>query len=284
MSTSPRLNPPEHLSGVPDAPVVEIAPGRPWLTVDEVNRLIRQQGLSLAVAQAWVLDEVVSTITLESAEDKKLIRTYLESQGVSSDEQLAEWLKKQRLSFEDLTYFATKSERVRRWQRRRYGEEAEIRFLERKLELDQCTYSLLRVKEQDLAEELYQRIKEGEADFAELSQRYSEGQEKKTRGLIGPVPLAAGHPDLVAKLRISRAGQLWPPFPIGDVWILVRFEQLFPAQLNKETRDRMIEELFQVWFKERVQTMMQGDPLPPLPQLPPELDRVVSTNTSEGAP
>jgi hypothetical protein len=82
------------------------------------------------------------------------------------------------------------------------------------------------------------------------------------------VPLAAGHPDLVAKIRISRPGQLWLPFRIVDVWILLRFEQLFPAQLNEETRSRMIEELFQVWFKERVTSMMKGEPLPPLPSLP----------------
>ena len=265
---SPRQATPEPLSGVPDPPVVEIAPERPWLTVAETNRLIRLQGLSLAVAQAWVLDEVVSTITLEPAEEKQLIRRHLESQGVTSDEQLGQWLGQQRLSFDDLTYFATKSERVKRWQRLRYGEEAEIRFLERKLQLDQVTYSLLRVKDQELAEELYHRIKEGEADFPELCQLSSEGPEKRTRGLIGPVPLAAGHPDLAAKLRISRPGQLWPPFLIVDVWVVMRFEQLFPAQLNSDTRDRMIEELFQVWFNQRVASLMQGEPLPPLPHLP----------------
>ena len=271
MSQRPlRTNTHEPLSGVPDPPLIEIAPGRPWLTVPETNRLIRQQGLSLAVAQAWVLDEVVSTMALTPEEEKPLIRAYVESQGVTSDEQLAQWLEQQRLSFADLSYFATKAERLRRWQQRRYGDEAEIRFLERKLELDQVTYSLLRVKDQELAEELYQRIKEGEADFPQLSQRYSEGQEQQTRGLIGPVPLAAGHPDLAAKLRISRPGQLWPPFRIVDVWVVLRFEQLFPAQLNKETRARMIEELFQVWFKERVQCLMQGEPLPPLPSLPPD--------------
>ena len=62
---SPRLNPPERLSGVPVPPEIEIAPGRPWLTVEETNRLIRQQGLSLAVAQAWVLDELAAVIELE---------------------------------------------------------------------------------------------------------------------------------------------------------------------------------------------------------------------------
>lgn len=272
MTTSPRLNPPELLSGVPDRPLIEIAPGRPWLTVAEVNRLIRQQGLSLAVAQAWVLDELAAVILLPPEREKQLIREYVEAQGVSSDEELAGWLERKRLDFEDLRVFATKAERVRRWQRRRYGDEAEIRFLERKLELDRVVYSLLRVPEQEIAEELYHRIEQGEADFADLAGPYSQGQEKNTRGLIGPVPLAAGHPELAAKLRISRPGQLWPPFKVADVWVVMRFEQLLPAQLNEEMRTRMIEELFQVWFRERVQLLMEGEPLPPLPFLPPDPD------------
>jgi hypothetical protein len=243
MKQSPRLQPPERLSGVPDPPVVEIAPERPWLTLSETNRLIRQQGLALAVAQAWVLDEIVSVIELPSDLEKQLIRLYVEGQGVNSDEELAGWLQRKRLSFEDLRYFATKGFRLRRWLTRRYREEAELRFLERKLDLDQVVYSLVRVKEQDLAEELHQRLREGEADYPDLAERFSEGPERQTRGQVGPVD------------------KLW--------WVL-RFEQLIPAQLDARNRGRMIEELFQVWFKERVQLLMDGEPLPPLPYLPPD--------------
>ena len=267
---SPRLNPPERLSGVPDAPVVEIAPERPWLTVEEINRLIRRQGLALAVAQAWVLDEIVRVIELPTKVEKRLIRRYVESQGVKSDTDLAEWLQRKRLSFEDLRYFATKNARLRRWLTRRYREEAELRFLERKLDLDQVVYSLLRVNEQGLAEELHQRIHEGECDYADLSEQFSLGPERNTRGQVGPVPLSQGKPELTQRLRVSRAGQLWPPFRVGEQWWVMRFERLIPAQLDARNRGRMIEELFQVWFKERVQLLMDGEPLPPLPYLPPD--------------
>ena len=269
-SRSPRLEPPERLSGVPEKPVVEISPQRPWLTLEETNRLIRQQGLSLAVAQAWVLDEVVSEIDLPAAEEKQLIRNYVEQQKVSSDDELAEWLKRKRLSFEDLRYFATKGRRLQRWLQRRYGEEAELRFLERKLDLDQVVYSILQVGSQELAEELHQRLREEEADFPDLAKRFSKGSERKSRGQVGPTPLTAGSAELVKRLRISQPGQLWPPFRQGELWCVVRFEQILPAQLDPRTRGLMMEELFQVWFKERVQLLMDGEPLPPLPYLPPD--------------
>lgn len=270
ISRSPRLEPPERLSGVPEKPVVEISPQRPWLTLEETNRLIRQQGLSLAVAQAWVLDEVVSGIDLPAAEEKQLIRNYVEQQKVSSDDELAEWLKRKRLSFEDLRYFATKGRRLQRWLQRRYGEEAELRFLERKLDLDQVVYSILQVGSQELAEELHQRLREEEADFPDLAKRFSEGSERKSRGQVGPTPLTAGSAELVKRLRISQPGQLWPPFRQGELWCVMRFEQILPAQLDPRTRGLMMEELFQVWFKERVQLLMDGEPLPPLPYLPPD--------------
>lgn len=270
MKQSPRLQPPERLSGVPDPPVVEIAPERPWLTLQETNRLIRQQGLALAVAQAWVLDEIVSVIELPAELEKQLIRRYVESQGVKSDEELASWLQRKRLSFDDLRYFATKGFRLRRWLTRRYREEAELRFLERKLDLDQVVYSLARVKEQGLAEELHQCLREQEADYPDLAERFSEGPERQTRGQVGPVALNSGPAELRQRLRVSRPGQLWPPFQAEKHWWVMRFEQLIPAQLDARNRGRMIEELFQVWFKQRVQLLMDGEPLPPLPYLPPD--------------
>jgi hypothetical protein len=44
-------------------------------------------------------------------------------------------------------------------------------------------------------------------------------------------------------------------------------EQRFPAQLDQATRDQLIEELFDLWFQDRVRLLMAGEPLPPLPRL-----------------
>jgi parvulin-like peptidyl-prolyl isomerase len=258
---------PEPLSGLPEKPEIEIAAGRPWLSVNELNRLIRQQGLSLAVAQAWVLDELVQAIALPSEEEKPLIRAFLEREGVKDDAGVAAWLERKRLSFDDLRILATNQRRLQLFREQRWGEEAEVHFLARKPELDQVVYSLLRLADEGTACEMHHRIQEGEADFADLAPHHSSGQERHTRGLIGPVPLAAAHPALLSRLRIGRPGKLWTPFQIGDTWLVVRFEQLLPAQLNESTRARMLEELFQQWFSERVQSLMAGEPLPPIPSL-----------------
>jgi hypothetical protein len=267
-SPGPRLNLPEPLSGVPEAAVVELGHGRPWLTLRETNRLIRQQGLAQSMARAWVLDELVRAIPLEQEQEQGLIRAWVEAKGVHDETALDAWLERQHLRRGDLRVLATQAERLRRFQRHRWKEEVEQQFLRRKAELDQAVYSLLRVGDRALAEELHHRLQAGEADFAALAARHAEGKERLSRGVVGPLPIAAAHPEIAGRLRVGRAGQLWPPFRVANVWVLLRLEEQLPARLNSETRSRMMGELLEAWISERVNLVLAGQPLPPLPPMP----------------
>ena len=63
----------------------------------------------------------------------------------------------------------------------------EQHFLSRKLAHDQVTYSLIRVRDGDLAE-LHQRLLEGEADFATLASRHRKEQNAPSGGTTGRCP------------------------------------------------------------------------------------------------
>jgi hypothetical protein len=244
---------------------IEMPPGRPWLAVAELNRLMRQQGLCLAIAQAWVLDQVVRSIELPPAEEEELVARHLAAEGVVGPEGRSAFLAATGLSEEDLRYFASKGRRLQLHRQRCHADDVEIRFLERKLDLDHVTYSLIRVEEQELAEELYQQLREGEADFPELARQFSRGQERFSRGLVGPLPMSRAHPEVLHRLRSGVPGQLWEPFALPDVWLVMRLEQVFPAELDGEMAERMMAESFDIWFAERVRQLMAGEPLPPLP-------------------
>jgi hypothetical protein len=234
------------------------------MALSELNRLVRQQGQARPLARAWLLDQLVHAIPLPADEEKALMAAYLERRGVSSDAQVPAWLEEHHLAFDDLRILATQKQRLKRLVRRRWGDEVEVRFLQRKSELDQVVYSLLRVDSQDLAAELHQQIAEGEADFDTLAPLHSSGPERHCRGQIGPLPLAAGHEILVSRLRRGRPGQLFEPFQAGESWVVLRLEQVLPAELNEATRDRMMGELFDEWLEQRVGLLLEGQPLPPL--------------------
>jgi len=141
----------------------------------------------------------------------------------------------------------------------------ELRYLERKAELDRVVYSLLQVQEQGLAEELYQQIREGESDFADLAAAHSLGREAQSRGQIGPEPLGDQHPELASRLRSGNPGQLWPPFEVETIWVVLRLETAALSVLDEPLRQRLQQELMEAWMQERTRQILSGEPLPPLP-------------------
>ena len=268
-STAPNRQLPEPLSGLPEQPVVELGVGHPWLTLSEINRLVRQQGLAPALARAWLLDELLQAIPLDPAHEQQLVEAWLQRQGAGSGAEREAWLQRQRLLPADLPALAGREVRLRHFREQRFAEEVEVQFLRRKPELDQAVYSLLRVRDRQLAEELHQRLRDDGADFGALAARYAEGRERHSRGLLGPLPLTAAHPEISARLRVGQPGQLWPPFAAKEYWVLLRLEQQLPARLNEATRSRMMDELFEAWLQARQKLLLSGEPLPALPPIPP---------------
>jgi PPIC-type PPIASE domain len=159
------------------------------------------------------------------------------------------------LQFEAMT---TRSLRIEKFKQTTWGHKLKSHFLQRKQEFDRVIYSLLRVKDQDLAQELFFRICEGEQSFAQLVQHYSEGAEAETGGLIGPVELGTLNAKLANLLHTSQIGQA-QPFGLGEWCMIVRLEKRIPAQLDEQMRDRLLQEKFDAWLQEQVQQLSDRD-------------------------
>ena len=244
---------------------IELMPGVPWAPPEELNRIARQQGLCLAIAQASVYDEICRAVHLSQDEERQAVHAHLAQQGISDNNELAQYLQIKGWSEADLTYFATKGERLQRFQEQVFSDEVSLRFLEQKLDLDQISYSLIRVSDGDLAFELHQRLQEGEANFEQLAANYSEGSEQNSQGRIGPVPLNQAHPAVVDKLRTSDVGQLWPPFFLENIWLILRLDHWEGARLNAATRDELLDQLFDEWVEARAAQLLVGESTGPLP-------------------
>ena len=158
-----------------------------------------------------------------------------------------------------------KTERLERFKRAVFEQEVELHFLEHKLDFDQVEYSLIRVRDENLAFELHQRLLEGEATFAELAPQFSEGPERESEGRLGPYPLSQAHEVVAEKLRISQPGQLWPPFFLVNIWLILRLERWDGARLNDERREEVLTALFDRWLDQRARLLLAGETPPPLP-------------------
>ena len=246
---------------------IELHPGTPYCDVATLNRIARQQGLCLAIAQASIYDEICQAVSLPEQDVTALTRAYLKRQELDPDDGVAcaSLLRTKGWTQGDLRYFASKGERLKRFQQRVFNDEVEQHFLSRKLAHDQVTYSLIRVRDGDLAFELHQRLLEGEADFATLASRYSEGAERTSGGQCGPVPFDQAHETVVEKLRGCQEGELLEPFFLVDIWLILRLDLWEGARLDTAMRETLLEELFEQWLQRRVNQLLAGQPPEPLP-------------------
>ena len=236
-----------------------------FCSTETLNRIARQQGLCLAIAHASIFDEICQVISLPDQIEAVLVDKYLQKNELQTQEDSDRYLQSKGWDVQDLAYFATKQERLRRFQQMLFTEDVELRFLARKTDLDEIHYSLIRVRDINLAFELHQRLIEGEVDFAELASTYSEGPERKSNGQVGPVPLSQAHPIVVDKLRTSQPGKLWEPFFLEDIWVILRLDEWVGARLDEATRQHLLDELLSDWIHKRALELLAGQTPDPLP-------------------
>ncbi len=186
-----------------------------------------------------------------------LTKAWCNINQLNEDKLFSEWKIINGFDNQTWNYFISRKWKWEKWCISNFKDQINSYYLERKAMLDYVTYSLVRVKTKNLADELYLRIKEGEVSFKDIAKKYSEGPEMKTGGLIGPVPINRAHPQLAEVLRISQKGQLWPPIEIDNWWVVLRIEKIDIVPLNKNTALNMALELGENFLKKELDNLMR---------------------------
>jgi len=222
----------------------------------EGRALLKRFNLLSPLVEQMVTSEAIAAVEVSEDQLEEARLGLLQQRGYDGMEQWAELLEELQRSEEDVLDRLRFGIRRRSFMRERFGPKAEARFLERKNELDQVVYSLLRLENRFLARELYLQIESGESNFADLAKSYAEGPERNTNGIVGPVSLTQAHPTLVEKLRVSQPGVLLEPFRISDWWLVVRLERYSPATFTDEVSVQMCREMFDAWIDEETTTSL----------------------------
>ena len=218
--------------------------------------LLRENNLLRPLVEKMVVTEAIRHCPVSDDALENARRDLLEQQGFKSFEQWPALLEGIGKTEEEVLARLQFVIRRKSFIEERFSPKAEARFLERKNELDQVVYSLLRLENSFLARELYLQIESGESNFADLAKRFAEGPERNTNGIVGPVSLTQAHPTLVEKLRVARPGVLLEPFRIADWWLVVRLERYSPATFSDEISSRMCQEMFDAWIAEQTTTTL----------------------------
>jgi len=172
-----------------------------------------------------------------------LVQAYLADLELRTPAAVQAWMQREAVGEADLLARAVRHAQWLAVCERHCGPQIPSYFLKRKSQLDRVSYTILPLAEQELCSELYLRLREQETDFDTVLTEAPQHPELGERGRFGPVALAELPEGLAQLLRVSQPGQLWPPKPINNGWVLVRLEESRPAVLDQALRRRLLLEL-----------------------------------------
>ncbi|MDZ7962122.1 MAG: peptidylprolyl isomerase [Aulosira sp. DedQUE10] len=230
--------------------------GNDIFQAEELLSLLNRYQLLPQVLRAKVIDEAIASFDCTEAEYLGAIANFRQRYQLSSEEEQQVWLQKNQLTEAIMHEVAIRPILIKKFQMEMWGNKLESYFLHRKTDLDQVVYSMIRTQDEGLAQELYFRIVEEERSFATIAQQYSQGSEAQTGGVVGPVPLSQPHPIIQKILFASQPGQLWKPQLIAEWYVIIRLEQLLPAQLDEAMQQHLLDELFETWIQTQIKTQL----------------------------
>lgn len=198
------------------------------------------------VLQSLILDQVIASIECTEAERQQFC------QQLRSEATYQVWLQQQGVTSAEFETWLDRELSIRKFQQQQWGRSLLSYFLQRKHQLDRVICSLIYLKDEPLAQELYFRIAEGEQSFAEIACTYSQGPEAEVGGKVGPIELGQLHPDLARMFYGSRPGFLWQPIALDQQIVIARLEEWLPVQLDQFMCQSLLNELLDIWLQDQL--------------------------------
>lgn len=220
------------------------------LKINKENKLkiplnkITRWGMHREVIMELIVDSHLKNVQFPEANKvREIITSWCEKKQINSQEELKMWKKKNGFNDDQWDYYITRKWRWTKWCVDKFRQRIPNYYLEKKAILDKAQYSLIRVTSENLANELYLRIKEKESTFEDIAKNYSEGPEKQTQGIVGPESIGKAHSALAKVLQISEKGQIWSPKKIDKWWVIVRLNYFKKTSLDESMFKKLALEL-----------------------------------------
>ena len=236
---------------------------KPWLQIDDLRvnienipGLLDRYNLLPDFLKRLLETKYTHKIVPEKDEQIRFFNLFLKENRIEGKESLQQWLLDNGLDDKRLDTMLFERLQIEKFKIQKFEDKIESSFLKEKEFLDRVMYSILRVTNGEQANELYTQIEEKESSFSELVSKYSIGSEKNFNGMIGPVELGRLDPILRERLKISKSGQLWPPFEFRNNWVIIRLEKHLPSKLDDNMKSRIRNRMYKEWINKQVLNLL----------------------------
>jgi len=224
---------------------------------NENLELLRKTTFLKPLIKTMIRDSLLDKIKLENKLDDDLAEKFFNSRNIYDDQNKINYLTQNLMDKEDLMRISSTQYKRNLFSLKLFEEKTEDFFNKRKEDLNQYIYSLIQVKDQNLAQELYLKLESNESEFSTLAKNYSLGPEKYSNGIVGPILLSNINPKIKEVLRATDKGLVCEPFKINDIWIVIRLEEIIYAELNDAMKKNLSNELFELFLEKLTREIIE---------------------------
>ncbi|MXZ07966.1 MAG: hypothetical protein F4Y79_00840 [Gemmatimonadetes bacterium] len=207
---------------------------------DSLHDLFTQRGLVFQIAQR-------EKIAIPRDELQKGIDQWRYKNRLESVEDTENWLSQRNISFTDMAREIEYQMLQDRLKAQITAEQIQAHFASQKLASERREICWILVNERDIAEEIAMQIKDGGRDFHTLARQYS--LDERTRPASGYLGLLGRRdlPNDIAPLAFTaEVGEVIGPIKVETGYALYYIQQHCPAVLDKATKARCVQELYQL--------------------------------------
>ena len=220
------------------------------ISASEIIPLLSDYQMLGKLRRELFIDRAIESVSCTPLEVADALEKFYRQRGLNSAGDRQTWLHQQSLTFERVESLTTRQLKIQKFKELTWGDKLNPYFIRRKRQLDRVVFSIIRTDKLELAQELYFRLQAEEESFADLAQKYSQGTESIVGGFVGPIELGSLPPAIAQALATSQPKQICPLSQ--EKWqMIVRLEKIFPARLDSAMRQKLLNELFELWLTQK---------------------------------
>ena len=191
------------------------------------------------------ISKLIENIKVDDKKFEIFLKDFLKKNGLKDEKCMTDFLLKNNFSEKIFQTKIKRSFKIQTFFLNEFKELAKDVFLNNKSSYDKVTYALIRTNNFKLAKELYLQIEAKEENIYNLSEKYSQGEEKFSKGIIGPIPLNQSHKIIRQKINSLKGEELFEPFKVDNWWVILKLEKVFIANYSNSIEIKICRDLFE---------------------------------------
>jgi parvulin-like peptidyl-prolyl isomerase len=194
-------------------------------------------------------------LEINSAEFEQAIINFRLENQLADATSFENWLTRSGLDTEAFHHLAVYRFKLDKLKAKVTQQNLQTYFAQQQHLLAEIAFSGFAVANQELAEQLANRITSTNMNFEQLAKEYAAMGEQSVQPISGTTRLAQIPEQFRTPMQAAQPGELVGPLAIGERWYLFRVERVVPAVLEGKLKQELQNQLFEKWLLDKVQTM-----------------------------